>query len=195
MADAPCRLWLLRHAQPLIAPGTCYGQLDVPADAVLTQKAARTLQPLLPPETVLRHSPLQRCAQLASAIACTTRIPDARLQEMHFGHWEGQAWNAIARAELDAWANTLAHYAPGGGENLSTMLMRVRQALHTSWHHDSVHGTRDVLWVTHAGVVRCVQWLQRHPHALPHSADWNLPAPAFGGWITLDWSDLVHALE
>ena len=32
-AAAKNRLWLVRHAAPLVAPGTCYGALDVPADA------------------------------------------------------------------------------------------------------------------------------------------------------------------
>ncbi|MBV8617950.1 MAG: phosphoglycerate kinase, partial [Curvibacter sp.] len=30
------RLWLVRHARQLIAPGTCYGRLDVPADPAHT---------------------------------------------------------------------------------------------------------------------------------------------------------------
>ena len=34
------RLWLVRHAQPVVATGTCYGALDVPADAAATQVAA-----------------------------------------------------------------------------------------------------------------------------------------------------------
>ena len=36
-------LWLVRHAQPLVAPGTCYGRLDVPADTHATLTAARAL--------------------------------------------------------------------------------------------------------------------------------------------------------
>ena len=36
-------LWLARHARPLVAPGCCYGQWDVPADAADTARAAQAL--------------------------------------------------------------------------------------------------------------------------------------------------------
>lgn len=119
---------------------------------------------------------------------------DARLQEMDFGRWEGQPWDAIARSEVDAWANDLFAYAPGGGEALAAMLQRVKSALQHSWQHDSLQGQHDVVWVTHAGVIRCVLWLLQRGNALPTSADWNLPAPGFGQWTSLPWSDAVPAL-
>ena len=62
------RLWLVRHATPLVAAGTCYGALDVAADAQATQQAALALARALPPGAVLRSSPLQRCTQLAAAL-------------------------------------------------------------------------------------------------------------------------------
>lgn len=61
-------LWVGRHAQPLIASGTCYGALDVAADATATQHAAQALAPLLPHGAVLRCSTLQRCELLAQAL-------------------------------------------------------------------------------------------------------------------------------
>jgi hypothetical protein len=50
------RLWLVRHAAPLVEAGTCYGALDVPADAQATQQAAQALAQALPPGAVLRSS-------------------------------------------------------------------------------------------------------------------------------------------
>ena len=41
-------LWLVRHAQPLIATGICYGQLDIPADLQATQTCAKELFKVLP---------------------------------------------------------------------------------------------------------------------------------------------------
>lgn len=41
-------LWLARHARPLVAPGCCYGQWDVPADAADTARAAQDLAQVLP---------------------------------------------------------------------------------------------------------------------------------------------------
>lgn len=191
------RLLLLRHAQPLIAAGVCYGQLDVPADPSATLQASIRFAHVIPRNAIIRHSPLQRCEQLALSLQAPEAYltSDARLQEMHFGAWEGQAWSTIERAEMDAWALDLYGYAPGQGESLATMLQRVRAVLLDSWQHDSHLGTRDVVWVTHAGVIRCVQWLLRYGHAQPSSADWQLPAPGFGQWQSLPWAGMAAALQ
>lgn len=197
-------LWLLRHARPLIDAGVCYGRLDVAADAALTAQAAKNFSAARAGSTssipsvagapaALCHSPLQRCEQLVRTLTALepdlthNACADARLQEMDFGAWEGLPWEQIPRAEIDAWAADLAHYAPGGGESLAAMLQRVKKALQHSWAHDSQHGQRDVVWVTHAGVIRCVQWLQQRGDALPTSAEWTLPAPGFGQWLALPW--------
>ena len=197
MAARSPSLWLLRHAQPLIAPGVCYGQLDVPADPSATLQAGMRFAHAMPSHALLRHSPLQRCEQLALAVQSNEAFltPDPRLQEMHFGTWEGQSWNDIGRTAVDAWSQDLYHHAPGHGESLAHMLQRVRTALLDSWQHDSRLGTRDVVWVTHAGVIRCVQWLLRYGHAHPSSTDWNLPAPSFGQWQQLTWSTHTAALR
>lgn len=198
MHHAPARLWLLRHAQPLIAPGICYGRLDVPANAAFTQKAAQTMVAHLGHSMiVVRYSPSRRCASLAAALQSaapeqvTGMVADGRLQEMDFGRWEGCAWDAIACADIHAWANDLPHYTPPGGEALGTMLQRVRMALCESWRADSQYGRHDVLWVTHAGTIRCVQWLLQHYPSLPNSEQWNLPAPIFGAWLTQTWADAM----
>lgn len=205
-------LWLLRHARPLVSEGICYGRLNMAADATSTDAAAhhmvQALQAQAAPNfsgnpscaAVLRHSPLQRCGQLTQALialqpdlALKTQA-DTRLQEMDFGAWEGMPWSSIPRADIDAWAADLAHSTPGGGETLAAMLQRVQAALQHSWLTDSQHGTRDVIWVTHAGVIRCVQWLLLHGNALPSSADWTLPAPGFGQWLALPWTTIEHHL-
>jgi len=196
-ARAP-RLWLLRHAQPRVAPGICYGRLDVPADAALTAQAAHHFSAAWPAGAVLRSSPLQRCGQLAQALQPGGGQPparDPRLQEMDFGQWEGQAWDAIARPAIDAWAANLLHMAPGDGESLASMLQRVQSALLHSWASDSQHGRCDVAWVTHAGVIRCVQWLLRHHPQQPTSADWRLPAPGFGQWLEMPWAAAARRLH
>lgn len=186
-------LWLLRHARPLIDAGVCYGRLDVAAVAALTAQAAKNFSPQLSADAVLRHSPLQRCELLAHALIALkpnfalNACADTRLQEMGFGAWEGLPWEQIPRADIDAWAADLASYAPGNGEPLAAMLQRVKNALQDSWAVDSQHGQRDVVWVTHAGVIRCVQWLLQRGNHLPTSADWTLPAPGFGQWLALPW--------
>jgi len=175
------RLWLVRHAAPLVAPGVCYGRLDVDADAQATQQAAQALAQALPARASVRHSPLRRCAQLAQALQALrpelASQPDARLQEMDFGAWEGRPWDALPRCELDAWAEDLHGHAPGGGEPLAVMLVRVQEAL------DALCSEQDMVWITHAGVARCVHWLRTHPGRTATAAEWTQPAPAPGQWL------------
>ena len=211
-AFAPARLWLVRHAQPLVAPGVCYGRLDLPADAAATAASAQALAAALPASVRLaHHSPLQRCEQLAQALQALrpglALKPEARLQELDFGTWEGCAWDAIGRAPVHAWTADFAHHRPGGGESLAHMLGRVAAALAAArLQCDSAAatagGSRDVLWITHAGVARCVQWLleqSQHQHPRQHSAgdgggdaplpradQWPLAAPKWGAWQVVE---------
>ena len=164
------RLWIARHAQPLIAPGHCYGVLDMPADAPASTTAAQQLAQALPPTRfAVWHSPLQRCAQLAQALQKLRpdlhSQPDARLQEMNFGRWEGQTWSSIARADIDCWVATFATPRPGGGENLHTMLARVAAALQEAQTRAAPAPAEptDVLWITHAAIApaQWQQWAER----------------------------------
>ena len=185
----PRRLWLVRHAQPLVAPGLCYGRLDMAADAAATAASARALAKSLPAIVrLVQHSPLQRCAQLAHALQALR--PDLKLQaeaclqEMDFGSWEGRAWDAIGQAPVDAWTADFASHRPGGGESLAVMLQRVAAALDAARQQAiAAPGGGDLLWITHAGVARCVQWLLQHSdQALPHADQWPMAAPGFGAW-------------
>ena len=186
-AAAISRLWLVRHAAPLVAPGTCYGGLDVPADAQATRAAAERLATALPPGARVAHSTLQRCELLAHELQALrpdlTFIPDARLREMDFGRWEGQTWEAIGKSAIDTWVAGFATHAPGGGESLAQMLHRVAAALQTAREWRANQGAKDVVWITHAGVARCVAWLQeRGESALPRAEDWPVAAPGWGEW-------------
>lgn len=180
------RLWLVRHARPLIEAGVCYGRLDIDADAQATRAAAQSLHQALPAHGRLRHSPLRRCAQLAEALQAlrpgTPSCADARLQEMDFGHWEGCRWDAIDATAIGDWAADLAWHAPGGGEALAEMLARVDHALQQT-RAEAARDGGDRVWITHAGVVRCVQWLMAHGRQPPRSEQWTLDAPAPGGWL------------
>ena len=178
-------LWLVRHAQPLIAPGLCYGRLDVPADASATADCARRLALELPAGINVIASPLQRCAQLARALQTLrpdlTFQTDARLQEMDFGRWEGRAWQAIDPAELQAWTDDFAHYAVGGtGESVNAFMARVGAAF------DAVNAapTRAALWITHAGVIRAAGLLAQGIRQIERADQWPLHAPNYGQWQT-----------
>lgn len=119
------RLILVRHPQPLVAPGVCYGSSDLPAapDDIARVHAALLAGASIPPGTPLYSSPLQRCTALASLLGAHTL--DARLAEMDFGVWEQRSWDDIPRAEVDGWAADLAHHRPGGGESVLQVAERV----------------------------------------------------------------------
>ena len=184
----PRQLWIVRHAQPLVAPGTCYGALDIPADPAATVESARRLAQALPQRLWVRHSPLQRCEQLAQALQALrpdlASEPDGRLVEMDFGTWEGRAWSEIAQADIDTWTARFADHRPGGGDSLASMLRRVAHALQEA-HETAERQQGDVLWISHAGVARCVQWLQdmrASDGIAPRADQWPREAPAPGHW-------------
>ena len=179
------KLWLVRHAEVDLPAGICYGQSDVPARMDATRRAAARLARELPHGATLRVSTLQRCELLAQELRALrpdlSLKPDASLREMDFGAWEGRAWDAIGQSAIDAWVADLATHAPGGGEHLGAMLQRVASALQDAQQTPAA----DVVWITHAGVARCVAWLQQQgAAALPRAADWPVAAPDFGAWET-----------
>jgi alpha-ribazole phosphatase len=145
------KLHLVRHPQPDVAPGLCYGASDV---AVTETELARVHAHLrahgLPGTLPVYASPLQRCAKLAHRLQPRSLAFDARLAEMDFGHWEMRAWDDIPRAEVDAWAADLLHCRPGGAESVLDVAQRVAAFI------DDLRqgGTVDALLVCHAGTIR-----------------------------------------
>ncbi|MFC5474665.1 histidine phosphatase family protein [Paraherbaspirillum soli] len=172
------RLYLVRHPPPLVAANTCYGSTDLAVAAEEQARALQSLSALLPRKCPLFSSPLQRCAglaqDLAETLACAPVRYDARLAEMHFGKWEMCAWDAIARSEIDAWADDMAGYRPGGGENLLQMAQRVCA------FYDDLRQSRHkrAIVVCHAGTIRlllacqlglCLADAALHAARTPHS--------------------------
>ena len=139
---------LVRHPPPDIGPGICYGATDVAA-APGFEAAAERLAAGLPRVARIVSSPMRRCTGFAGRLAVVLGVPlsvDPRWREMDFGAWEGCAWEAIPRAEVDAWAADLLHARPHGGETVAELAARVAAALGAL-----APGT---LVVTHAGPIR-----------------------------------------
>jgi alpha-ribazole phosphatase len=178
------KLWLVRHAQPLIDAGVCYGATDVAADAAATRMAAQTLSSQLPVSTSLWVSPLQRCEQLAQAVqalrpdlACKT---DHRLREMDFGCWENQRWDAIPPEAYDAWTTDFGSHRFGGQESVTEFMDRVALA----WA-EFQNQRQDKVWITHAGVIRAVSLLAQGVRQINEAAQWPAQAPGFGQWTVV----------
>lgn len=199
------KLWLVRHAQPLIEKGICYGQLDVAVDIKANLDAARDLAIELNKgeERALQvyFSGLQRTEQFVDALQA--HVPnlhcaiDGRLKEMDFGHWEGQAWSDIPKDEIDRWTRDFGDYRFGGVETCNEVLQRVAaayqdclQMLQSSTslqRSDQTKQPTDIVWITHAGVIRALTYyLQHRKCEIEQAAKWPLEAPDFGAWICLD---------
>jgi len=150
MAPSPSmRLFLVRHLPPLVAPGVCYGRTDLATDPAVQALALPALRAALPANAPLYSSPLQRCAVLAHALGGPVTF-DARLAELDFGAWEMQPWDAIARADIDAWAADVAGYRPGGGDSVAGMAVRI-----AGFYADLLRaGAPEAVVVCHAGAIR-----------------------------------------
>ena len=177
-------LWLVRHAQPIVASGTCYGQLDLAAAHDATSQCARALAKILPEGFSVTTSPLQRCEQLGQVLSRLrpdfTFKTEKNLQEMNFGEWEGRPWNTLPRTEMDAWTENFASYRVGNtGESVSQFMARVAVC------YDSLHPGSRTLWITHAGVMRATQLLARGVRHITHASQWPLDAPGYGQWCKL----------
>ena len=178
------KLWLARHAQPLITPGVCYGATDVAADDSATQCAAQALAQAVPVGIALISSPLQRCERLARALIALrpdlTLTTDTRLREMDFGRWEGVRWRDIAPAEFDAWTADFGNYRFGGRESVGEFMGRVAAV----WDEMQV-ASPDALWITHAGVIRAATALAQGIRQINQASQWPSEAPVFGSWQVL----------
>jgi len=148
-------LTLLRHPRPRVAEGICYGRTDCAADADHEQELLDELLAARPPQRVLA-SPAQRCRGLAERLCARWQLP----------------CEIEPRLELDAWARQPVDYAPGGGESLREMDARVR-----GWAHEAAVARRDVLAISHGGVMRLLTAWSR---GAPLAAVLNIPAPGFG---------------
>lgn len=144
------QLILVRHPQPLVAPGVCYGRSDLAVAPEQLRKTLAALRATLPPGLPLYSSPLRRCAELAARLS-PAPLYDARLVEMDFGAWEMQPWDDIPRAGIDAWAGDMVNYRPGGGESVLQMAERIA-AFHADLQRQLNGG--DAIVVCHAGAMR-----------------------------------------
>jgi len=173
-------LWCWRHPRARGADGRCIGRTDLAVDPRRAKRLAHRIRAAarangLPREVCV--SPLARCRDVGRWLRrWGWRVQvDARLREVDFGHWDGRGWDQIAWAEVEAWQADLLQHAPGGGESLAALALRV-QAFAAEGQ-----GTR--LVVSHGG------WLNALRVVPPGSAklaakDW--PAPPRHGAL-LRW--------
>jgi alpha-ribazole phosphatase len=149
------QIYLVRHPQPTHIDGLCYGRFDVQVERRTLIAAANSVLAHIPRQVLasaqIYSSPSSRCLALARELAAPREpILAEDLAEMHFGDWEGVAWDAIPRDQIDAWAADIWRYRPGGGESVNMVEIR--------WLRWLGHARRSdldtAIAVTHAGVIR-----------------------------------------
>lgn len=155
--EQPCRVVLVRHASAE-GQGCFLGQRDAP----LSREGHRQLPALV--ARLRRHgiavvycSDLIRTVTTATALARPYDLAPVmrpRLREMHFGRWEGLAWDDVVQRfprRAARWLATCPYPVVPGGEPFRRFKTRVVQEL--SWIVATNPG-RCVAVVTHAGVIR-----------------------------------------
>ena len=148
------KLTLIRHTRLAIAPGVCYGQSDIDIANSFNEELA-IIQSKLAKNSydAIYTSSLQRCAKLAQALNWSEAKPDDRLQELNFGDWELQAWDAIPRDVFDSWAHDYAHLSPPNGESFSQLQQR---GIHFLTEMLTRFPNGHIAAVTHGGMIRAL---------------------------------------
>ena len=146
------KVTLIRHTSVAVEPGIVYGFTDVDTAPTFPEEAERVARSIGGEVfDAVYHSPLSRCRQLAAACGFADSVPDTRLKEMNFGHWEMQRWEAIKDPVLEKWYKDWVNIPAGGGESFRDQLHRVSQFLDEL----KSRAFRNVCLFVHSGVVRC----------------------------------------
>ena len=141
----------LRHPTPEVAPGTCYGRLDLDI-AEIGHEQIRLAVENTPPVKKIIASPALRCRKLANSIAEKNNIQpafDERLWEMDMGEFEGKLWKEIDRQKSEAWLEDPMNNPTPGGESFLQVQIRVLQALQSADMETAI--------ICHAGPIRATQ--------------------------------------
>ena len=151
-------LWLIRHPQPEVAFGVCYGSLDIKlSEAGVRHAKAIAAELKDQPFAAIYTSPRQRCRQAATILAKGRRRQcnelDA-LREVDFGQWEGLTYEQIAlRApeQYDRWMRHPTEFQFPGGECFADMRGRVLAA---AAELRAQHPRDAIALFTHGGPIR-----------------------------------------
>jgi alpha-ribazole phosphatase len=143
------RLILVRHPKPRCEEGPCYGRLDLECDGEALEAAVPGFRQLARGHR-LYTSPARRARDLAERLGAAV-IVKPRLQELHFGDWEGRRWQDLGREPVEAWQRGLPNSAPPNGETLAELGARC-----ADWVSGLEPGGGPVLAITHAGPIRVI---------------------------------------
>lgn len=147
-------LYLIRHTQPDIPAGICYGQTNLDlAESFSTEVEFIKAKLENPAFTHSFSSPLQRCFKLAQELSGKKLIhTDDRLMELNFGDWEMKSWEEIKQSEeAKLWQNDFQHIPCPNGESYNQLQDRIKSF---SEGLKFIPDDSVLLIVTHAGPIR-----------------------------------------
>lgn len=123
------KIILIRHTQPAIKKGVCYGKTDLELATNYREGFQKVLGKLKLSnqsfeEFEILSSPLKRCVMLAGYLSIELNTGDVekddRLVELDFGDWELMPWLDIEKQKkyFDNWCRDYVNQKPPNGESL-----------------------------------------------------------------------------
>lgn len=150
---------LLRHGQ-VAGAAALYGHTDVALSDLgrdNLRAAFNNIHSKLPIDGII-SSPLQRCAEISRAFAVEKMIDyhlNAQFKEMHFGDWDGIAFDKLGHIwhDLEAFFNSPHAVHPPAGETLGQFAQRIISAWETLLEQNDY---QHLVLVCHGGVIRVI---------------------------------------
>lgn len=176
------KVYLVRHTSVDVAPGTCYGQTDVPLRASFQEEAEackKALQDKGMRFSRVYTSPLSRCTRLAAYCGFPEAERDERLKEMNMGEWEMQRFEEITDPRIQEWYDDYLRVRTTGGESFMDVLARVSDFFD---HLDRTSGP--ALVFAHGGVLVAAQVYAGKVKL----EDAMKALPPYGGMVEIDLS-------
>lgn len=152
------KIYAIRHTQPEIEPGICYGQSDLNvAHTFSTERETIAEQIKGIAFDRIYSSPLLRCKILAESLFPKKEIVfEKRLKELNFGDWELKSWDDIyASKHGKLWMDNYQILATLNGESYLDMEERIT----SFWSDLKARKDKQVVIVAHAGVIRILKSL------------------------------------
>lgn len=148
------KLLFIRHTSVDVAPGTCYGQTDVPLKESFLEEAEIVKDKLIAEHIDAAYcSPLSRCVRLAKFCGFEHPIIDSRLMEMNFGDWEMKKYEEIDDPRLQLWYDDFLNFAPTNGESSMEQRSRLESFLDDLKRQYSATPDVTIAVFTHGGII------------------------------------------
>jgi alpha-ribazole phosphatase len=145
-------IYLVRHTEPDVAKGVCYGQTDIDVTKTFLSEASIIQKHLPTTVAAVYSSPLQRCRKLTEHLYPGCSIQQHKeLMELNCGSWEMKKWDDIPAEEIIPWMNDFVNVCTPGGESYADLYKRVSKIF------DQIHQqAKPAVVVAHGGVLRSI---------------------------------------